>query len=157
MFPHVWQQLTYKMEEDHQKTITGIQEEHRLAIEEHEQAIALLNHDLQERDNRMQAIQYKNVGLQCKVRARDQQIAALQRYYVDYLSNENKNNDISIMVKNNGEAEYLCMSIWRWHGHRRHKSKELQMEIYGMLLLRITSGESIGWLLSIQIDLDILG
>ena len=99
------------MEEDHQQTITGIQEEHRFAIEEHEQAIALLSHDLQERDNRMQAIQYKNVGLQCKIKARDQQIAALQRYYVDYLSNENKNNDISIMVKNNGEVEYPYMSI----------------------------------------------
>ena len=34
------------MEEDHQQIITGIQEEHQLAIEEHERAIALLNDDL---------------------------------------------------------------------------------------------------------------
>ena len=54
------------MEEDHQQTITGMQEDHHLAIEEHEQAVALLNHDLREQDNRIQAIQYENVALQAQ-------------------------------------------------------------------------------------------
>ena len=36
------------------------------AIEEHELTIALLNDDLQERDNRIQAIQYENVSLQAQ-------------------------------------------------------------------------------------------
>ena len=38
------------------------------AIEEYEQAIALLNDDLQQRDNRIQTIQYENVGLQGEIR-----------------------------------------------------------------------------------------
>ena len=86
LFSHVWQQLTNKTEEDHQQTITRIQEGHQLTIEEHEQTIALLNEDLQKRENRTQAIQYENVGLQGKIRAKDQQIATLQRRYVGYLS-----------------------------------------------------------------------
>ena len=48
LFPHVREQLTNKMEEDHQQTVTRIKEGHQLAIEEHEQAVALLNDDLQE-------------------------------------------------------------------------------------------------------------
>ena len=48
LFPHVRQQLTNKMEEDHQQTITGIQEEHQLVIHENGQAVSLLNDNLQE-------------------------------------------------------------------------------------------------------------
>ena len=48
LFPHVRQHLTNKMKEDHQQTITGIQKEHQLAIEEHEHEIAFLKDDLQE-------------------------------------------------------------------------------------------------------------
>ena len=106
------------MEEDHQQIITGIQEEHQLAIEEHERAIALLNDDLQERDNRIQAIQYENVGLQGEIRAKVQQTATLQRRYVGYLSNENKNNGISIIAKNNEKAEYRYISVCGQHGYR---------------------------------------
>ena len=65
LFPHVQQQLTNKM-----------QAEHHLAIEEHEQAIALLNDDLQERDNQIQGIQYENVALQSQ---RDAYQGHLQR------------------------------------------------------------------------------
>ena len=52
-FPHVRQQLTNKMKEDHQQ-----------AIEEKDSALALLTDDLQDRDNQIQAIQYENVALQ---------------------------------------------------------------------------------------------
>ena len=64
LFPHVRQQLTNKMKEDHQQ-----------AIEEKDAIIALLNDNLKNR-------KYENVGLQVKIRAKDQQIAALQRSYV---------------------------------------------------------------------------
>ena len=45
------------------------------AIEEKDVAIRLLNDDLQDRENQIQAIQYENVRLQGEIRAKDQQIA----------------------------------------------------------------------------------
>ena len=54
-------------------------------------AIALLNDDLKNRE-------YKNVGLQGGIRAKDQQIAALQRRYIGYLSDEDMNNGVSIIA-----------------------------------------------------------
>ena len=85
----------------------------------------MLNEDLQKRENRTQAIQYENVGLQGKIRAKDQQIATLQRRYVGYLSKEDKNNGISIIAKNSEEAEYPHISICGQHGYRRHKARVL--------------------------------
>ena len=85
----------------------------------------MLNDDLQERDNRIQAIQYENVGLQGEIRAKDQQISTLQRRYVSYLANEDKNNDISIIAKNNEEVEYPYISICGQHGYRCHKTRVL--------------------------------
>ena len=55
------------------------------------------------------------------MKAKDQQIAALQRYYLGYLSNEDKNNGISIIKKNNDKAEYPYISIYGQHGFRRLK------------------------------------
>ena len=43
-----------------------MQEKYRQTIEEKDAAIALLNDDLQNRDNQIQAIQYKNVTLQAQ-------------------------------------------------------------------------------------------
>ena len=54
LFPHVRQQLTNKMKEDHQQ-----------AIEEKDATIALLNDNLKNR-------KYENVGLQGEIRAKDQ-------------------------------------------------------------------------------------
>ena len=53
----------------------------------------------------MQVIHYENIGLQGKIRAKDQHIATLQRRYVGYLSNEDKNNGISIIAKTSNEAQ----------------------------------------------------
>ena len=53
MFPHVWQQLKNKMKEDHQQ-----------AIEEKDATVALLNDDLQNCDNQIQAHKNENVSLQ---------------------------------------------------------------------------------------------
>ena len=81
-----------------------IQEKHRQAIEEKDAAIALLNDDLKNGEN-------EKVSLQGEIGAKDQQIAALQRRYVGYLSDEDKNNGKSIITKNNEEAEYPYISI----------------------------------------------
>ena len=129
--------------------IEEIQEKHRQAIEEKDATIALLNDDLKNRE-------HEDVGLQGEIRAKDQQIAALQRHYVGYLSDEDKKNGISIITKNNEEEEYPYMFICGQHGYRRHKARVLltrnqgstlfAMEIQRMSLLRITSGESISLL-----------
>ena len=74
----------------------------------------MLNDDLKNR-------KYENVGLKGEIRAKDQQIAALQRRYVGYLSDEDKNNGISIIAKNIDESESPYISICRQHGYRRHK------------------------------------
>ena len=66
------------------------------------------------------------MGLQSEMRAKDQQIAALQRRYVGYLSDEDKNNGISIIAKNSEEAEYPYISICGQHGYRRQKVRVLR-------------------------------
>ena len=68
--------------------------------------------------------EYENLSLQGETRAKDQQIATLQRRYVGYLLYEEKNNGITIIVKNN-EEEYLYISICGQHGYRRHKARVL--------------------------------
>ena len=95
--------------------IEYIQKKHQHAIEEKDATISLLNDDLKNRE-------YKNVGLQGEIRAKYQQIAALQRHYVGYLSNGDKSNGISIIAKNNDEAEYPYISICGQYGYRRHKA-----------------------------------
>ena len=98
------------------KCMEKIQEEHQQAIEEKDATIALLSDDLKN-------CEYENIGLQVKITAKDQQIAALQKRYVGYLSDEDKNNGISIIAKNSDEAEYLYISICGQHGYRRHKAR----------------------------------
>ena len=98
--------------------IEEIQEKHRQAIEEKDATIALFNDDIKNRE-------YENVGLQGEIKAKDQQIVALQRRYVGYLSDEDKNNSISIIAKNNEKEEYPYISICGQHGYRRHKVRVL--------------------------------
>ena len=111
-----------------------MKENHRQAIEEKNAALALLNDGLQELDNRIQPIQYEKVGSQGEIRANDQQIATLQRRYVGYLSNEDKNNGISIITKGNEEAEYPYISICGQHDYRRHKVRVLLARNQGSTL-----------------------
>ena len=54
LFPHVRQQLTNNM------------------VEYHQQALKEIDAALAHRDSQIQAIQYENVGLQCKIRAKNQ-------------------------------------------------------------------------------------
>ena len=55
ILPHVRQQLTNKMKEDHQK-----------AMKEKDAALVLVIDDLQDRDNQIQVIQYENLALQAQ-------------------------------------------------------------------------------------------
>ena len=98
--------------------IEEIQEKHQQSIKEKDATIALLNDDLKN-------CEYKNVGLQGEIRAKDQKIAALQRRFVGYLSKteEDKSNGISILAKSNYEAGYPHISICGQHGYRRNEVK----------------------------------
>ena len=98
--------------------IEYIRGKHQQAIKEKDETIALLNDDLKNR-------QYEIVGLQGEIRAKDQQITAFQKRYVGYLSDEDKNNGISIIAKSNDGAEYPYISIYRQHGYRRRKVRVL--------------------------------
>ena len=118
IFPQIRQQLANKMKEDHQQAIEEIQGQHHQAIEKKDATIALLNDDLKNG-------KYENVGLQGEIRANDQQIAALQRRYVGYLSDEDKKNGISIIAKNNDESEHPYISICGQHSYRRYKARVL--------------------------------
>ena len=104
-----------------------MKEEHQQSIEGKDAAITLLNDDLKIRE-------YENVGLQDEIRAKDQQIATLQKRYVGYLSDEDKNNGISIIVKNNEKAGYPYISICGQHGYRRNKVRVLMARNQGSTL-----------------------
>ena len=51
---------------------------------------------MQDQDNQIRAIQYENVDLQGEIQEIDQEIAVLQRRYVDYPANEDKSNGITL-------------------------------------------------------------
>ena len=124
MFPQVRKKLSDKMVDDltheHQQAITGIQTERHLAITY--------------RENLIQTIRHENVGLRGETRAKYQEIAALQRHYMGYLTNEDKNNGITIIAKRNEEAEYPCISICGQHGHRRHEARVMLVRNQGSTL-----------------------
>ena len=112
---------------------------------------------IQERDNQISAIEYENVSLQGETKAKDQEIAALQRRYVRYLESEDKTNGIIIIAKK--IIKQLSIPIYLHVGsmsiestrldcclHVINVAPYLQMEIHQMPLTRTTSVESIGWL-----------
>ena len=74
-----------------------------------------------DQDNRIQAIQYENVGLK---KIKDQQIAALQRRYVDHLRHPGKDNIIIIARKHrtsaNDKYHNLLYYVHRIQRHKRY-------------------------------------
>ena len=98
--------------------IEETQEKHQRTIDGKDATIALLNDSLENRE-------YEDVGLQGEVRVKDQQLPALQRRYISCLLDEDKNNGITIIAKNNNEAKYPHISICGEHGYRRHKVRVL--------------------------------
>ena len=80
-------------------------------IEEKDAALALLNDDLQERDNRIQALQYENVVLQTQQDVDQAQlqkcqdtIIHLKTRYVDHARDSGKDNIIIIVQKHTEPA-----------------------------------------------------
>ena len=110
---------------------------------------------IQEQGNRIQTIQYENIGLQGEIRVKVRQIVTLQRNYVDYLSGEDKSNGIIIIEASTMKKQSICTYLYAdnmviegtrpgccWHVIKA--APYLPMEIQRMLLLPITSGEGIG-------------
>ena len=109
------------------KAVEKIQEEHQQAIEENDSELTLINNDPQghDHDSQIQAIQYKNVGLQVEIREKGQEIVSFKRSYVGCLANQGKSNGLTIIAKNNETAEYPYISTFRQHSYRRHKTRVL--------------------------------
>lgn len=61
---------------------------------------------------RSQRIHYANVGIQSKMRTKDEEIAFLKRSYVGYHANEDKNNVITIIAKSNEATESLYIYLY---------------------------------------------
>ena len=89
--------------------------------EEYHQPTAQLKQAIKDCANRTQALQYDNVGLKGKIRAKDHEIAFLERRYLGYLTNEDKSNGITIIAKSNKATGSLYIFTYRHHGYRRHK------------------------------------
>ena len=104
-----------------------MKEDHQQAIKGKDGTIALLNDNLKN-------CEYENVGVQGEIRAKDQQRAALQRRYIGYLSDEDKNNAISIIAKSNYETEYPYIATCGQHGYRRHKVRVMLIRNKGSTL-----------------------
>ena len=84
-----------------------MQEKYRQTIKEKDAAIALLNDDLQNRDNQIQAIQYENMTLQAQRDVYKDQlqkcqdiITHLRTRYVDHGKDSGKDNIAMITEKN---------------------------------------------------------
>ena len=73
--------------------------------------------------------------------AKDEQIADLQKHYVGYLANEDKNNGITDTAKSNKAAEYPYISICGQHGYSRHKARVLLARNQGSTLY--TEGDTL--------------
>ena len=121
--------------------------------EERHQREAQLYQTITEFGNRIQGIQYQNVGLQGKTGAIRREILVLhhqatqlQRGYPGCFANEDKDNGITAIAKSNESAEYSVCEGTRpefcWHVIK--VALYLQMEIHQMLFLHITSGKRKG-------------
>ena len=98
-FPNFQQKLTDKMIDD-------VRHEHQHIIEEKDAAFALINDDLQDRDNQIQVIQYENMALetqrdvcQAQLQRCEDIITHLRARYVDHARDPGKGNTIIIVRK----------------------------------------------------------
>ena len=87
--------------------IEKIQGEHQQAIKEKDAVIALMNDDLQDRDNQIQAIKYKNVALEAQRDVYKDQlqkcqdiIVHLRTRYVDHAIDPGKDSIVMNIEKN---------------------------------------------------------
>ena len=108
VFPRIRKELASKMNEDHQQAIEEIQGQHQQGIEKKDAVTALMNDDLQDRDNQMQAIKYENVALQAQrnvyqaeLKRCQYTIIHLRTRYVPHARDPGKDNIIIIVRKHN--------------------------------------------------------
>ena len=104
LFPHVREQLAKKKKKK-------MKEPHEQAIEDKDAVITLMNDDLQDHDNQIQAIKYEDVALQAK---RDVYQAELQRcqdiithlktHHGPHATDSSKDNIIIIVWKHTKHA-----------------------------------------------------
>ena len=69
------------------KGVEKIVEEKQREIEEKDSALALLNDDLTEREDRIQQLEHYNVGLHGEIRAKDNEIQRRQEEVLDLIHN----------------------------------------------------------------------
>ena len=98
--------------------IEEIQGQHQLAIEEKDAGIALMNDDLQDLDNQIQAVKYENVALQAQRDVYKDQLQKcqdiinhLRTRYVDHAKDLVKDNIVMIIEKNAAPEEDEFYSI----------------------------------------------
>ena len=94
LFPHVWQQLTNKMKEEHQQ-----------AIEEKDAALALLNDDLKNREYENVVLQAQRDVYQAELQKCQDTIIHLKTRYVDHERVPGKDNIVMITEKNTTPEE----------------------------------------------------
>ena len=80
-----------------------------------------------ERDHARQ-FEYNNTGLQGEICAKDLQISMLQQRYVPYLEDEKKNYGMTVIAKNDPNAEFPFISICGQHGYRRQKKRAVLLK-----------------------------
>ena len=103
LFPHVRQQLTSKMKEDHQQ-----------AIEEKDEAIALLNDDLKNREHDNVALQAQRDVYKDQLQKCQDIITHLRIRYVDHAKDPGKDN-IMIIEKSTAPEEDEFLSPPKTH------------------------------------------
>lgn len=84
---------------------------------EHYQQAAQMQKTITDYENQIQVIQFENIGIKGKVVGKQLEIDVLQRCYVCSFANEDKENDISIIVKRNEAVEYPKKSTCRQQHH----------------------------------------
>ena len=94
LFPHVQQQFTNKIKEDHQQ-----------AIEEKNASIALLNDDLQNREYEHVALQAQRDVYQAELQKCQDTITHLKTHYVPHARDLGKGNTIIIVRKHTLSAK----------------------------------------------------
>ena len=99
----VFEKGYYDLREQHQQAIENMGQEHHLVIEDKDNALTLLNDDLDESHRNIAILEQNNLELQ-----RDNEI--LKRSYVPYLEDPKKDNSMVVMQKNNGD-EYPYIAI----------------------------------------------
>ena len=134
-----------------------MQEKYRQTIKEKDAAIALLNDDLQNRDNQIQAIQYENMTLQAQRDVYKDQlqkcqdiITHLRTRYVDHGKDSGKDNIAMITEKNSApegdefyEYPYYIGRITLWFITTKRRWFKAQYPHHRLIIEELDNANSI--------------